>query len=572
MPKLPDFTALGQSPQVQPNLGVTAYNDSATAPGRALQGLAASVGKTAEDFKRIYDEEKRKNDMVQVEDNHNKLKLRMDELKSGDQGYGNIHGGDVNESNFMEKYRTEFTGYASELQAGLANDEQKKAFSRIASNEDYRLQHDMLGHKVREQQTYKKEVHNSLFNIENDYVDKNYESDNAILSSIERTSAATREMAKDAGYNDAMIAQEVARAKGASYAIAINAAISNGDVKRADALFNARFVKGAEVDVVKDLIPADKRAHLQDVIRKKDINYEAERDVEKKILETTDEKALLDWARNNYSGEKQDAVRKRVYEYLQDTRVANNLANRKAEDSATTEMFNGTLLADMPQDIIDNLSGPVALRLKKYEDAKLAAAASRKSIQTNWDHYGQLKQMVKDEPDRFSKLATNPGNPFPGYTLGNTETKQLLNIATNDKDLTYTNAIQKEVDLAITDIFRIKNVASERKKTGSDANKIHEFDAKIDGLVEDFYKEHNNRFPNQAETRKIIADQQVKIIKKGWLWDSEKPIGAVDIPGVPSDRAAALAKDIEKRTGQKATQEQIQKYHSIIESKRLGQK
>lgn len=569
MPRLPDFTALGQRPTAQPNLGVTGYDETLTAPGRAMQRLGESVGRIAQDFEKIYKEEERKNSVTRIEDAHNKLKSRVNDLKYGKNGYSNIRGGDVNDD-FIPKYQEELKAYADEISQGFSPEEQQ-SFKRVTDNVNYGFTSDMLGHSVREKEAYKNKVFKDTLEIAETETANNFGSDNAILSNIERATAAAREMGKHQGLSDEIINNNVKKIKGGLFEKSINAALDNNDIPRAKALYSSRFVDGDDVTVVGEVIDPDKRKQIQSSIQKADLRYEAQSRFSEVLAKTSDPEEMLKIAYSSTDGDLQDEVVKRIKSYNAAASSSMRLSQKQNDDKVVAYFNENGNLDGVSQRYLDGANPATIARLEKNIEAKIRAEKTGEGIKTETKDFADLYAMYGNNRGEFNKLMNDPGGPFPGYTLSPADTKRFIGLGNKDNDVRNSPSAQKQIHQAIAQITGEPDVAKNLKGTNKAAKKTQDTLIKINELIDDFKSSHNDANPNSEQLRQILSGAVIKV-KKDSFFGGEKPL--LDIDGFSAKettRAFNLLRKRKPKDKGEPTEEEVRNFLKL-DAERRGTK
>jgi soluble lytic murein transglycosylase-like protein len=157
MAKLPDRTALGNTPTPQPTLGVVGIqaNDSGLeAPGQAMAAAGKSIIAVGEDIAR----EQEKIDTVRVEDAWNQYKTAALDITTGADGVLTVQGANAVNGNLLQKASTALTTQREALLQTLGTDEQRKRFAQRTQITDLQTKQQVLGHLMKEHVAYSKDV------------------------------------------------------------------------------------------------------------------------------------------------------------------------------------------------------------------------------------------------------------------------------------------------------------------------------------------------------------------------------------------------------------------------------
>lgn len=195
MPRIPVY----DTPQVQLT-GVQAPRMSMNQPN-GLEALGRGLMNVAGDLQKVKDEA----DQVRAEEAFNKLREVQNILTYGDGKYEtgatNIKAGNVfnRDQPLGQEYMTRFDKAAQEIQAGLANDSQKRMFERATGRAKLEFGGALARHEAAEGNAYRESVYKGVIESETEHVAKNFADPDAVAQSIERVKANTRGYAQRQG-------------------------------------------------------------------------------------------------------------------------------------------------------------------------------------------------------------------------------------------------------------------------------------------------------------------------------------------------------------------------------------
>ena len=128
MPKLPDVTDFGERPQPSPGASVYSFTPSRAGQIKAegVTSLGQGLRAAGNRLEVVYEEEKRKNDLLMSEDAENILLNKALDLEIGDDGYTKKKGAAATKGDLFKDYMQRFDDEARLIEDGLQNDEQRQ--------------------------------------------------------------------------------------------------------------------------------------------------------------------------------------------------------------------------------------------------------------------------------------------------------------------------------------------------------------------------------------------------------------------------------------------------------------
>ena len=198
MPRLPDYTALGERPTPRAGLGRTSYQPTSGkegAIGQALSGLGNTLAQVSDEIEK----ENIRVDTLRAEDAFNKLREKQMLLAKGDDGFLNKRGGDAVNNDLLGDYGKRFDTATKEIVDSLGNDRQKALLRRRADIAGLEFKQDMLSHVTREKESYEDQTFKGIIDTETSNAIERYKDQNGTALSLERINAAISAMASRKG-------------------------------------------------------------------------------------------------------------------------------------------------------------------------------------------------------------------------------------------------------------------------------------------------------------------------------------------------------------------------------------
>ena len=513
MPKLPDVTALGVRPEAKPNLGVTAFNESLLAPSRALQGLAASVGRTGEEFQKIYEAERRKKQVINAEDRLNKTKeerLRLTGEMSA------IRGENATSPTFIKEHLDKFDSFVQQTADTLGTPEEVDLYRNRADNERFGLLSDVTRYQLRESEQFAKDTYEGVnrVGISQAANDNSPESLKAIKV---RINAAVDMYADDQGYpkeGPGSEAREAERLKrlSAVNVTAVEQALSAKNPELAKKLF---YTNEEEID------PA-KRDNLRKAVNDKTDLADTQGIVDK--LRTrfgTDIAATNRFIEENYSGEKEASLKKEAKERVQGDQIVSRLSEKAAYKEGARIYGETGDLEDIPYNVRNAMHPDKWRSLESNDRAVKAAKVRGTDIVDDPAEFARMIKMSNDDRPEFNEQALAG---FPGVQLSNKTKMSLVRILKTDKDITQMGVIQKDVDKMLADIG-YKDIKEDALKTNNNGKEMRAIRNEITQWAFD-HKETEGTWPTAAALKEHIAQKKM-VVPKGGFFGGEKTIGRI---------------------------------------------
>lgn len=161
---------------------------------------------------------------------------------------------------------------------------------------------------------------------------------------------------------------------------------------------------------------------------------------------------------------------------------------------------------------------------------------------TDWPTYYQLRQMAAQQPEAF---ATTDLTPYFGKLDASKRTEMIklqTKASENPSDLALGRTKWQVIQQAAGQVGLDPKKANE-KNTG-DGEKVRSFYRRIDDEILDF-STVNGREPNQSELLKITDRLTAEVVETGFLWDSTRSAGLIEVEGVPTDQIDEIAEAVQ---------------------------
>lgn len=252
MPKLPDYTALGERPSIRPQGGVAGYravSGQETAVGEALAGF----GETA--TKLLVEQQDREN-KLRAEDAYNKLLEARMQLTTGENGFANVKSGDAVSRPLMKEYGELFSKQNDEIAETLGTAAQKQMFRKRSEIAKLQFQQDLLNHVTREKDNYAKTVYLGTLETETGNAILRFNDNPAIRTSIVRIDNAIEEEAGRMGLPPEWVKAEKLNRESAIHGGVIERMLANDEDLSAASYYerNKNNVSGKDVVSIEKMI------------------------------------------------------------------------------------------------------------------------------------------------------------------------------------------------------------------------------------------------------------------------------------------------------------------------------
>lgn len=198
MPKLPDYTALGETAPPQAAQGAVGYSTpDATAPGRAMAAVGAEVGQAAN----IVAETNQRQDAMVAEAAVNQLHAQSLDLQDSETGFKRVRGSGAVGPQFLQGFQQKFTDAATGIEQSLSNDYQRRLFQQRAPVVGLQFKSALLSHQATETNTFNEQTENDTIDNARRQIFTNPGDPQAVASGMTRVNWAIDQKAQRLGWN-----------------------------------------------------------------------------------------------------------------------------------------------------------------------------------------------------------------------------------------------------------------------------------------------------------------------------------------------------------------------------------
>lgn len=517
MPTVPRYGGEQIQTQAMPNARITTEAPlSAFGGGQSLENLTHAARQYAATETAIYRDEKRKADDLATTEAWKQLAEKKQAMMWGDSGAMTRKGKDA--FGVPDEFGGQFTKAADEIEAGLANEDQKALFRKIRDREEVEFQGHLQKHVFTERQAYDNEVVKTGLGVARDEAVLNYQDAGKVQQAIGTQAALINSFAERNGKDAAWVQQQVADAVSKTHASVAMRMLTNGEDLKAKKYFEENKAAFGGEDVV----------HLEKALEEGSIRGESQRQSDAIISKYGSLQAAVTEVKKIEDPKLRDATMDRVRGEFQLREAAKRDAEEKDFLSATNIIEKGGSYDQIPPAMIARmpLSHRSALRnyatgkdhetdLKTYYDLKTQAATPALRDQF-------LKTNLLDYADKFSK----------------SDLKEMMNLQaglrTND------GKAEKALDGFRSDSQIVTNTLQEAGIKDEEQKAL--FMRKADEQAALFAKQ-SGRKPTNEEMQTITDRLMMKVVTdRGFLWDSKKR--AFELK--PEDKPEANFEDIPK--------------------------
>ena len=257
MPRLPDFTALGQTPVPSASTRVPGRSGYETAPAAAL----ADIGESMQDIALTIERVQERQDKYAAEDAYNKLIAKKLELTAGEDGFIHKRGEAAAKGDLIKTYDDRMGEVITTISSELSNPRQQKYFNDRAAIARNQNKQDILSHVVRETDAYMKDVYASTIATETQNAASRYSNVNDVNASAVRINSAIAREGERLGWPKEKVKQIQYEAGSNMHIGVIQMAVSEKNSGYARSWF----------EVNKKNIDPDKHASIERLIKTADL-------------------------------------------------------------------------------------------------------------------------------------------------------------------------------------------------------------------------------------------------------------------------------------------------------------
>lgn len=162
---LPDSTALGERPQIQPRASVATYDlpnyRTAGMAGQDIEGAGNALSQAGA----IIEQTNQKYDAISAEDAFNQLKEKAGALQFDPQtGFAQARGGNAVGQEFNKAYTDQFDGAVAAIGDSLQNQQQKQMFQQRAAIASGQFQSSLMQHQAQQTTVFANATDDSTIN------------------------------------------------------------------------------------------------------------------------------------------------------------------------------------------------------------------------------------------------------------------------------------------------------------------------------------------------------------------------------------------------------------------------
>lgn len=185
-------------------------------------------------------------DELQAETQLNKLRARELEMTRGENGYLNVRGGDVINTNMIDRFTKEHAGVVAELESELPTEQQRAKFRLRADASGTTFKAGLYSHAAGEIDTYERGTLEGMIDVEASAAASNWNNPTALEASVTRVRSSITAYGVKRGVSPEQSLQETKKALSLVHAGAVSGALENNDLDFAEKYMAAN--KG-EMDV-----------------------------------------------------------------------------------------------------------------------------------------------------------------------------------------------------------------------------------------------------------------------------------------------------------------------------------
>jgi hypothetical protein len=207
MPRLPDYTQLGQPPSARPAGGVASYQPAD--PTTFSRGMTADAG-DLEQASAILAETNQRQDAMVAQDAVNRLKARSLELELGDNGFKRASGGAAVGQQFVDTYSKKYSDESEAIKQSLQNDNQRRVFQQHEPIAQLQYRSALLQHQASETEKFNNQTENDTIDLARRQIFTTSEDPQALSAGLAQINWAIDKKAQRLGWS-APVAEETKR-------------------------------------------------------------------------------------------------------------------------------------------------------------------------------------------------------------------------------------------------------------------------------------------------------------------------------------------------------------------------
>lgn len=204
MPKLPDYTALGERPVPNAAGGVATYQP-ADQSGFA-RGMSAAANDLQEAVSIITATNDRQDQLV-AQAAYNSLQAKRLELELGEGGFQNVRGSGAVGPKFVESYTQKYNDYSAEVQRGLHNDNQRRFFQQHEPVAKLQYRSALLKHQAVETDRFNEQTENESIELARRQIFTTPNDPQALDAGLSQIGWAIDQKAKRMGWDSVVVTE-----------------------------------------------------------------------------------------------------------------------------------------------------------------------------------------------------------------------------------------------------------------------------------------------------------------------------------------------------------------------------
>lgn len=246
MAKIPDYTALGQTPAPVPESKVVNATIRPVEPYPAGEGMVA-LGHAEQNFAADLMHEQGRQDNLRAESAWTNLRIQQNELSYGKDGFTQIKGQDAVSQPLMKIYGDKLATASSQIAGGLDNENQRTMFAQRAGISSMQMKEDILKHVDAQKTVQDHDVLQGTLMGERLMASQRFSQPDAEVLPILRSNAAIEAYARQYGKPKEWVAEMQQKAKDGIYGDMIKTQIvSDPDAAWSTLMAHHGEISGAE--------------------------------------------------------------------------------------------------------------------------------------------------------------------------------------------------------------------------------------------------------------------------------------------------------------------------------------
>jgi len=514
MPRLPDFTALGQAPS-----GVT--RRSTVTPTNPVPEAQAQFGNELMRAGNVIADTNRRWDTVAAEDAYNQLQMKSDALQfDPETGFRNKLGKDAMGADFFKTQVDRFDEAQSAIEEGLKNDDQKTLFKHRSAIARENYTKALLTHRAQQATAYAAATEQTTLDTELANVTHEPHDDQQFEASMARIDKTIEDSAARQGMDSKWV-----KAKKAEQFDKLTAArvmtLVDTDPTTAKKIYDGAAKKLSD--------PAIK-ARLEAMVKAGGIKQQSQAAADEIMGMNLTEQKAKEYARTKYKDnpEVRDELVRRLDVRYADERQALDRSQKEADDQAYQIVGQGGSFDDVPQSLKAQMDGESLGALRDYAEKRDTGYGPKDDPAT----FNELSDMMASDPAKFAGLNLMPYvNKLTPHSWEAFKTTQAALNSGDQKTQILLNSVNKAMTYAKLQLNAVGVKTSGIKPDTPAADRLAKFQAllqeEISTIIED-----KKRGPTSQEITSIVNGLLTKGTVPGHWWGRNEAL-MFDIYGQP---------------------------------------